>query len=310
MSPAIYPCAKLLRALVMLVAIGGVATAGPFEDAVANYRRGDYATALRLWHSLAEKGDADAQFQLGVMYESGQGVPPNDADAIKWYRKAAEQDDAVAQFNLGVMYAKGGSPNHAEAALWYRLAADYGLAGAQFNLGMMYVEGQGVPKDDVQALMWLDLAASQLPGMGINRRNSTVDARDRVASKMTPQQIVEAQELAFEWKIEHRHVGRLRALLESMQLDKEAPDRAVTPGQVQAQAGDLDGSPVSSSVGLHGLMLEDRSSPRKATENPCSINARLISSIRCGPRMTTHSIHSGTQASTTTAGIRRGRNVR
>jgi uncharacterized protein len=113
----------------MLVAIGGVATAGPFEDAVANYRRGDYATALRLWHSLAEKGDADAQFQLGVMYESGQGVPPNDADAIKWYRQAAEQDDAVAQFNLGVMYAKGGSPNHAEAALWYRLAADYGLAG-------------------------------------------------------------------------------------------------------------------------------------------------------------------------------------
>ena len=103
-------------------------------------------------------------------------------------------------------------------------------------------------------------AASQLPALGTNQRNSTVDARDRVASKMTPQQIVEAQELAFEWKFEHRHVERLRALLESMQLDKEAPDRAVTPGQVQAQAGDLDGSPVSSSVGLHGLMLEDRSS--------------------------------------------------
>jgi len=245
----------------MLVAIGGVATAGPFEDAVANYRRGDYATALRLWHSLAEKGDADAQFQLGVMYESGQGVPPNDADAIKWYRKAAEQDDAVAQFNLSVMYAKGGSPNHAEAALWYRLAADYGLAGAQFNLGMMYVEGQGVPKDDVQALMWLDLAASQLPGMGINRRNSTVDARDRVASKMTPQQILEAQELAFEWTAQRRRVGRLHALFERMQLHKETPERlAAVPDQVQAQAGNPQGSPVPSGVGLHGLMLEDRSS--------------------------------------------------
>jgi hypothetical protein len=77
---------------------------------------------------------------------------------------------------------------------------------------------------------------------------------------MTPQQIVEAQQLASEWRIERRHVARLRALLESMQLDKEPPERAVTPGQVQAQAGDLDGSPVSSSVGLHGLMLEDRSS--------------------------------------------------
>ncbi len=245
----------------MLVVIGGAASAGPLEDAVAAYQRGDYATALRLWHLLAEQGDADAQFHLGVMYQRGQGVLRNDAEAIKWYRKAAEQDDAVAQFNLGFMYAKGVSPNYAEAALWYRLAADHGLGGAQFNLGMTYAEGQGVSQDYVQAHMWLDLAASQLPALATNQRNSTVDARDRVASKMTPQQIVEAQELAFEWTIEHRHMGRLRALLESMQLDKETPDHlAVTPGQVQAQAGDLEGSPASSRVGLHGLMLEDRSS--------------------------------------------------
>ncbi len=262
-------CAKLLRALVMLVAIGGAAAAGPLEDAVAAYQRGDYATALRLWHPMAEQGDSDAQFHLGVMYESGQGVLRNDAEAINWYRKAAEQNDAVAQFNVGVMYAKGVPPNHAEAALWYRVAADHGLAGAQFNLGMMYAEGQGVSQDYVQAHMWLDLAASQLPALGRNQRNSTVDARDRVASKMTPQQIVEAQKLAFEWTIEHRHVGRLRALLESMQLGKETPDRvAVTPGQVQAQAGDLQGSPVSRSAGLHGLMLEDRSStPTRRTLN-------------------------------------------
>jgi len=261
--PTMRRCAKLVRASLMLVAIGGAATAGPLEDAVAAYQRGDYATALRLWHPLAEQGDADAQFHLGVMYESGQGLLRNDAEAIKWYRKAAEQDDAVAQFNLGVMYTKGEgvSPNHAEAPLWYRLAANHGLAGAQFNLGMMYAEGQGVSQDYVQAHMWPTLAAAQLQSLGTNQRNTTVDARDRVASKMTPQQIVEAQELAFEWTIEHRHVGRLRALLESIQRGKETPDRlAVVPGQVQAQAGDLEGSPGSSSVGLHGLMLEDLSS--------------------------------------------------
>jgi uncharacterized protein len=255
------PCATLVRASLMLVAIGGAATAGPLEDAVAAYHRGDYATALRLWHPLAEQGDPDAQFHLGVLLESGQGVLRSDAEAIKWYREAAEQDDAVAQFNLGVMYAKGVSPNHAEAALWYRLAADHGLAGAQFNLGMMYAEGQGVSQDYVQAHMWLNLAASQLPSLGTNQRNTMVDARDRVASKMTPQQIAEAQELAFEWTIEHRHVGRLRALLETLHLDKETPDRlAVVTEQVQAQSRDLQGSPVSSSIGLHGLMLEDRSS--------------------------------------------------
>jgi TPR repeat protein len=82
-----------------MVTIGGPASAGPFEDAVAAYQRGDYAIAVRLWHLLAEQGDADAQFHLGVMYESGQGVLRSDAEAIKWYRKAAEQDDAVAQFN-------------------------------------------------------------------------------------------------------------------------------------------------------------------------------------------------------------------
>jgi len=253
-----YHCAKLLQALVTLVAIGGVATAGQFEDAVAAHQRGDYATALRLWHPLAERGNADAQFHLGVMYESGQGVLRDDAEAIKWYRKAAEQDDGVAQFNLGVIYAKDASPNYVEAALWYRLAADHGLGGAQFNLGMMYVQGHGVSQDDVQAHMWLDLAAAQLPALGTNQRNSTVDARDRIASKMTPQQIVEAQQLAFEWTAQRRHVWRLRALVERMQLDKEAPDRAVTPGHVQAQAGNLDGSPVPSGVVLRGLMLEDR----------------------------------------------------
>jgi TPR repeat protein len=57
----------------MLVAIGEAASAGPLEDVVAAYHRGDHATALRLGHQLAERGDADAQFRLGVMYESGQG---------------------------------------------------------------------------------------------------------------------------------------------------------------------------------------------------------------------------------------------
>src|SRR5690242_9355435 len=98
--PATRHCSKFLRALVILVTIGGAARAGPVEDAVAAYQRGDYATALRLWHLLAERGDADAQFHLGVVYESGQGVLRSDAEAIKWYRKAAEQGDAVAQFNL------------------------------------------------------------------------------------------------------------------------------------------------------------------------------------------------------------------
>jgi uncharacterized protein len=261
LRPTMRHYARLLTVSLMLVAIGGAAFAGPLEDAVAAYRRGDYATALGLWHPLAEQGDADAQFHLGVMYESGQGVLRNDVEAIKWYRKAAEQGDAVAQFNLGIMYSKGeGVPqNDGEAAHWYRLAADQGLAGAQFNLGMMHADGKGVPQDYVQAYMWWNQAASQLPALGKGQRNTTVDARDVVASKMTPTQVTEAQELALEWMAERRHGRRLRALLQVLpfKLGKERAERLVSvPDHVQRQSGDLQGSPVLGSVGLHGLILE------------------------------------------------------
>ena len=66
----------------------------------------------------AEQGDADAQFYLGVMYASGQGVPEDDAEAVKWYRRAAEQGEkAEAQLSLGFMnYLVEGVPkNNAEA---------------------------------------------------------------------------------------------------------------------------------------------------------------------------------------------------
>jgi uncharacterized protein len=75
------------------------------------------------------------------MYDrQGQGVPEDDAEAVKWYRMAAEQGLANAQLNLGVMYDYGqGVPeDDAEAVKWYRMAAEQGLANAQFNLGYMY----------------------------------------------------------------------------------------------------------------------------------------------------------------------------
>ncbi len=73
------------------------------------------------------------------MYDNGQGVPEDDAEAVRWYRLAADQGNATAQFNLGVMYDTGrGVPqDDAEAVRWYRLAADQGDADAQFNLGFI-----------------------------------------------------------------------------------------------------------------------------------------------------------------------------
>ena len=64
----------------------------------------DYAEAVKWYRKAADQGDAAAQFNLGVMYATGQGVPQDYAEAVKWYRKAAEQGHAGAQYNLGVMY--------------------------------------------------------------------------------------------------------------------------------------------------------------------------------------------------------------
>lgn len=184
-----------------------VAVAEPYKDALAAWRGGEYATAYRIWEQLADQGDPEAQFYLGFMNEYGQGVARNDGEAIRWYRKAADQDDAFAQFRLGDLYSSGeGSPrSDSEAAQWYRLAADQGLGGAQFNLGMMYAKGKGVPQDRVLAHMWLNLVVSELPPLGKQQRNTTVDALDLVASQMSPSQVTEAQQLAFQWLTEHRH---------------------------------------------------------------------------------------------------------
>ena len=84
---------------------------------------------------------------LAVMVLSAQ----DDLDTV---RQAAEQGDATAQFNLGLMYANGeGVPeDDAEAVRWYRMAAEQGLAIAQFNLGVKYDFGEGVPKDGAEAV--------------------------------------------------------------------------------------------------------------------------------------------------------------
>jgi uncharacterized protein len=214
--------AKPLRpitTILMLASIAKAAVAGPYEDALAAWRRGEYATAYRLWGPVADQGDPDAQFYLGFMNEYGQGVPRNDAEAIRWYRKAAGQDHALAQFRLGDLYsnAEGSPRGDIEAAKWYRLAADQGLGGAQFSLGMMYAEGRGVPQDRVLAHMWLNLVVSDLPPLGKQQGNTTVGALDLVVSKMSPSQVAEAQQLAFQWLTEHRQRLQQKSLVATFQ---------------------------------------------------------------------------------------------
>ena len=191
-----------LLTLLFSLSMAFSAFGGQFGDAVAAYERGDYATAFRLMKPLAEKGDAKAQHNLGVMYDYGRGVPQDYTKALKWYRIAAEKGIPDAQHNLGLMYHNGqGVPqNYIEAAKWYRRAAQQGMPDSQVNLGIMYYHGQGVSQDYVLAHMWLNLAASQYPASVRENLNDAFHYKNIVKSLMTPAQIAEAQRLAREWK--------------------------------------------------------------------------------------------------------------
>ena len=117
------------RRLLILSALLLLLNAVACEDRRADkaYVRGDYDKALAEIQSLANEGEPRAQYDLGLMYDKGQGVPQSDADARRWYELAAGQ----------------GEPR------------------AQYNLGLMYLNGQGVQPDVVLAYYWISLSASR-----------------------------------------------------------------------------------------------------------------------------------------------------
>ena len=132
------------------------ANATPLDDAIAARQRGNYAHALKIFKSLAAHGDAKAQYNLGLMYENGQGVTQDYKEAVKWCRLAADQGLAEAQYNLGLIYrdGEGVTQDYKETVKWYRLAAAQGDASTQYNLGLMYGKGQGVTQDYKETVKW------------------------------------------------------------------------------------------------------------------------------------------------------------
>ena len=99
--------------------------------------------ALDATRQAAERGDADAQFTLGLLYSEGWGVSRDDAAAVGWFRRAAEQGHADAQYLLGGSYAlgQGVAQDDAEAARWLRRAAEQGNAEAQTELDRLLAAG-------------------------------------------------------------------------------------------------------------------------------------------------------------------------
>ncbi|MBM9519136.1 sel1 repeat family protein [Desulforhopalus vacuolatus] len=220
----------VLLAILVLTAVPDMANAGLFEEAVAACDKDEYSTAYNIFNKLAEQGNSEAQNCLGIMYFNGQGVTQNYREAFKWYKKAAEQGVPDAQYNIGLMYLKGQgvtqnyvqafkwckkvaeqgysdaqydigvmyskgqgtTQNYTQALKWYKKAAEKGYSDAQNNLGLMYEFGKGVLQNYIQAYIWYNVCAES--GYPVAIKN-----RDRVTSKMTSEQIAQAQKMTREW---------------------------------------------------------------------------------------------------------------
>jgi TPR repeat protein len=186
-----------VKKLALSLALFSTLAFADFQAGLDAYNHGDFATALKEWQPLAEQGEANSQYNLGLLYARGHGVPQDYKQALAWYEKAAEQGVPAAEYNLGVMYAngqgvaanqeeakkwflkaaekgvgeavtglatiysegEGAFKNYSEAEKWYRQAAEKGVASAAFNLGVMYDVGQGVQSNYPEALKWYHQAA-------------------------------------------------------------------------------------------------------------------------------------------------------
>ena len=129
----------IIRLTLSLLLGSGVAVATDFDKGLKAAQSGDFKTALAEWMPLAEQGNANAQRNLGLMYDNGDGVQENDKTAVKWYTLAAEQGLDQAQSNLGFMYynGKGVTQDYETSAKWYALAAEQGNSKAKENLSIL-----------------------------------------------------------------------------------------------------------------------------------------------------------------------------
>ena len=157
---------------------------------------------LETTEALARRGDAEAQFHLGLKFASAKGAAQDYAQAERWYLKAADQKHPLAHFNLGMMYASGqGMPSdRAKSLVWIQKTADLGDAGAQYRLGEAHhraiLDGspQNVSQSRINAYKWFRLAAAQ----GYHGAETACEV---VNLNMTREDVVEAGRLIAAFSI-------------------------------------------------------------------------------------------------------------
>jgi len=186
---------ELAMTLALFVTVGMLGGGIPV-DAGQNWSN-ESAEVAKL-RARAERGEVEAQYQLGLALVRSTNVKMDLAQGLAWIRKAAEQGYADAQCELGVMYYRGqGVPrDDAQALAWFRKAADQGYPLALHNLCLMFFEGRGVPLDIVEAYKWQTVAFAR---GNTYERLAMLRTSERIDRKIAPAQRAEGKKRAREW---------------------------------------------------------------------------------------------------------------
>jgi cell division septation protein DedD len=153
---------RVLVTAALLLALPAPAAAQSVKAGIEAWQRSDYSAAVAIWRPLAEKGDADAAFNLGQAYRLGRGVPTNLSIAKSWFERAAHQNHVDAQTTLGLLLFQ--NAEQAEGLKWLKAAAEQGEARALLVYGTALFNGDGVTQDQVLGYAYVSRAAAQ--GLG------------------------------------------------------------------------------------------------------------------------------------------------
>lgn len=200
---------KYLLGAALLIATAAPLFAQSVRAGIEAWQQSDYSGAVAIWRPLAEKGDADAQFNLGQAYRLGRGVPTNLSAAKTWFERAAAQGHVDAQTTLGLLLFQNG--DQAGGLNWLKKAAEQGEPRALLVYGTALVNGDTVTQDRVLGYAYVSRAAAQ----GLEPAKDTLDQLDQILPL----------------------ADRKRGVEMARNLAKAAPAPSSEPKQVPAKAG-------------------------------------------------------------------------
>ena len=150
---------KYLIASALVAFVAAPLSAQSVKAGIDAWQRADYSGAVAIWRPLADKGDADAEFNLGQAYRLGRGVSTNLAAAKTWFERAANQGHVDAETTLGLLLFQNGSQS--EGLSWLKKAALQGEPRALLVYGTALVNGDSVTQDPVLGYAFVSRAAAQ-----------------------------------------------------------------------------------------------------------------------------------------------------